>query len=244
METNKSMSSFKTSTSLFLETIPFFLVNILFRLCSYSFILVFLDYWAFIPFTIAFFINVIICGTSFIKFPESQNMEIFKQDPKGNESILPSAQIDNFECESVGWNPSIMVANSNTFSDQVNFDKELDILSPESGPCSLNKRLDVNITKHVNEDNTPVFLNSVAGFFFPSCHTKVNSLSENQIENVFDIITWQMKIYSKQILLFNTVILVVIGTIFTLVTSINSFNYKSNVLDITWFKRACLVLFI
>ena len=89
-------------------------------------------------------------------------------------------------------------------------------MSPGAINLSLQEGSLKRVSKYINEENTPVFLNSVAGFFFPACHTKVNSSTENQTgsENVCDIITWQKKIFKKQILLFNTVLLVIVGAIF------------------------------
>ena len=233
-EKENSMSIFKVSCSIFLQTIPFLLFNILFRVCCYSFILVYIDYWALIPFTTLFFINVVICGISFIEFPENKD-ELDQSRNLKCGTLNP----EEFECETIGWNPNIVVATNNIVPDELDFNEDPAVISPGAVNLSLKEdSLNVNKAKktptNINEENTPVFLNSVAGFFFPSCHTKVNSSTENNIgsENIYDIISWQMKIYKKQILLFNTVLLVIVGAIFVLVTSVDSFNYKSNVLNI------------
>ena len=100
------------------------------------------------------------------------------------------------------------------------------------------------IPRIINEQNTPIFLNSVAGLFFPACHTKalkMNDTSDKDL-SLMKILNWQKKFYRIQVVLFNSVILTVISVIYILITSVNTFNYTSNVLDIFWFKVASIFL--
>ena len=87
---------------------------------------------------------------------------------------------EEFECETIGWNPNIVVATNNILSDGLPLNEDPAVISPGAVNLSLKEdSVNVNITnkiaENINEENTPVFLNSVAGFFYPSCHTKVNS---------------------------------------------------------------------
>ena len=93
-----------------------------------------------------------------------------------------------------------------------------------------------------------VFLNSVTAIFFPSCHLHLSSklevipkLLEVRIEN---ITSWQRKFYQIQILLINSIFLLILSVIFCLVTLTRSFNYNSNILDTFWFNYLVFLTFI
>ena len=64
-EYHNSARSFKMSLYLMLSFLPFFLSNALFRVCSFSIMFVFLDYWSIIPCLILFLLNLIVFGVSF-----------------------------------------------------------------------------------------------------------------------------------------------------------------------------------
>ena len=92
-----------------------------------------------------------------------------------------------------------------------------------------------------------VFLNSVTAIFFPSCHLHLSShpkvipkLQEMKIEN---ITSWQQKFYQIQILLINTIFMVILSVVFILVTITRSFNYNSNILDTYWFTYLVFLTF-
>ena len=93
-----------------------------------------------------------------------------------------------------------------------------------------------------------VFLNSVTAIFFPSCHLHLSSdlevipkLLELRIEN---LMSWQRKFYQIQILLINSIFLLILSVIFCLVTLTRSFNYNSNILDTFWFNYLVFLTFI
>ena len=90
------------------------------------------------------------------------------------------------------------------------------------------------------EESMSVFLNSVTAIFFPSCHLHLSSqlevipkLLEIKIEN---ITAWQLKFYQMQIILINSIFIIILSVIFCLVTMTRSFNYNSNILDTFWFN--------
>ena len=93
-----------------------------------------------------------------------------------------------------------------------------------------------------------VFLNSVTAIFFPSCHLHLSpkleiipKLLEIRIEN---ITSWQRRFYQMQILLINSIFIVILSVIFCLVTMTRSFNYNSNILDTFWFNYLVFLTFI
>ena len=47
---------------------PFFLANAVFRICSFALIIVFLDWWSVIPFSLLLFLNLVVFGLSFRRF--------------------------------------------------------------------------------------------------------------------------------------------------------------------------------
>ena len=100
---------------------------------------------------------------------------------------------------------------------------------------------------YVNEENTSIFLNSIAGLFFPSCHTHhrdsdlVEEVCPQRLEN---LLMWQKKIFKEQVIYFNTGLLIVIIGIIILVTSVESFNYDANLLSPFWFTMASVFLIL
>ena len=92
----------------------------------------------------------------------------------------------------------------------------------------------------LREESISVFLNSVTAIFFPSCHLHLSSqlevipkLLEIKIEN---ITIWQQKFYQMQVILINSIFMVILCVIFCLVTMTRSFNYNSNILNTFWFN--------
>ena len=92
----------------------------------------------------------------------------------------------------------------------------------------------------LREESMSVFLNSVTALFFPSCHLHLSSqfevipkLLEIKIEN---ITIWQLKFYQMQVILINSIFMVILCVIFCLVTMTRSFNYNSNILNTFWFN--------
>ena len=92
----------------------------------------------------------------------------------------------------------------------------------------------------LREESMSVFLNSVTALFFPSCHLHLSSqfevipkLLEIKIEN---ITIWQQKFYQMQVILINSIFMVILCVIFCLVTMTRSFNYNSNILNTFWFN--------
>ena len=106
------------------------------------------------------------------------------------------------------------------------------------------KTVKFDICSLIDENNTPLFINSIAGLFFPSVYTLVMDtlkmkertvLTLDLFDKLFD---WQNRVMRSQTWLFNSCILVMIIVIFLLVTFVPSFNYKTNILNFFWFSMA------
>ena len=105
------------------------------------------------------------------------------------------------------------------------------------------------------EDNEPtqtksIFLNSTMAIFFPSCHIHLpptQNLVEDQKnlhEKTEKIRIWQVKVYQSQVLIINSIYMVILAVIFCLVTISKSFNYNSNILDPFWFNTCIILSFL
>ena len=173
--------------------------------------------------------NLAIAGIFFVKIePTSEESAV-------GESVNPGLDLSNevaspaYDCDSVGWSKNIV------------------IMSPrkEEAEELTSTKIDEEGTKTpeiINEDNTPIFLNAVSGIFFPICHTKA-SMKNYETEEAFSkLFTWQKSYYRIQVVIFDIVILSVIGVIYILVTSVDTFNYNFNVLNLFWFKMGFLFL--
>ena len=167
---------------------PFFLCNILFRLPAYAFILTFLDYWSIIPAVILYFLHLATCGLLFIKQENQETNEIdFPMDNIMSEStgtINPvttddegriSNGKDNWEnkptkmVKSSGliWNGDEWMSKSVCIDNSFNC-KETDRQSSKESNIEQAENNNQEDNFELNERNTPLFLNSVSGFFYPS----------------------------------------------------------------------------
>ena len=62
-----------------------------------------------------------------------------------------------------------------------------------------------------------------------------------KIENIR---SWQLKFYQIQVLITNTIFMIILSVIFFLVTVTKNFNYNSNILDTFWFNYLVFLTFI
>ena len=114
----------------------------------------------------------------------------------------------------------------------------------ETDKTSINSGSVTSVTPTViNEDNTPVFLNSAIGFFFPICYTQINMTKppkDNDSDDGYKdnpgettkldtLVTWQKKVYRNQVILFNIGILITVVTIYILVTHVADFLKRQGV---------------
>merc|ERR1711989_302459 len=99
--------SVNTSSTLLLSKTPFYMANVIFRwpvlicnvryfslrLCSYSFIATFLDFWSLIPLGILFFVNLCICGLFFTPSPSDITpADNSPADEENNDDIESNGQ--------------------------------------------------------------------------------------------------------------------------------------------------------
>ena len=181
----------------------------------------FLDLWSLIPLVILFFSNLCICGLFFTPSPPDVGPVENSVGGEDDEEVESSGQ---YETDSIGWNRNIV------------------ILSPkrEAPPSELSDR---NRTPDlVDEENTPIFLNAVAGLFFPICHTEAVTEGSISSESLSTLLSWQNRFFKVHVLVFNVLIMTTVIVVFFLVASAPSFNYNYNVLDYNYFKAGCSFL--
>ena len=103
--------------------------------------------------------------------------------------------------------------------------------------------------EHVPVTPTPVFLNSLLGFFLPIAYSlpepERTVPEESTIgSQVKEHSERQTKALRSQALLVNTCTLIVVVAIYCLVTHTSTFNYRSNILTPWWFTIAFLYLLL
>ena len=79
------------------------------KLCAYSFIATFLDFWILIPLGILFFSNLCICGLFFTPYPPLPE----ESPPKEVDSVEDNEEIESnghYETDSIGWNKNIVIS--------------------------------------------------------------------------------------------------------------------------------------
>ena len=214
-------------------------------MCSYSFTLLFLDLWSVIPILVLYILNLALCGVFFTKIED--NIREKKTSKKENtienandfDDLKSKTQDEEFDIDQIGWNKSLAILSPKKEMPDIINDSALHNIE------NINTSKDsISTPRIINEDNTPIFLNSVAGLFFPACHTKAlktNDVYEEDL-SLMKILNWQKRFYRIQVVLLNSVILTVLSVIYILITSVDTFNYSSNVLDIFWFKFASVFL--
>ena len=246
---------------IFLCTFPFFLVNILFRLPAYAFIMTFLDYWSIIPAVILFILQLALCGIFFIKQDNSKDEEEVPMDNIMSEStgtINPTSTDDEGKTDEVDGPPKELIWTGDDWMSQSTLGQAGGVKhrQPSSRNESVEKEdiigqnievenegVEVKVEDLITEMNTPLLINSVAGFFFPCVHTSLGhrdaaetSAQTAALQFLEKLHAWQMKVITAQVLIFNIGLIIVLITIFVLVAGVQSFNYKTNIFNFFWFS--------
>ena len=244
---------------------PFFLCTVLFRLSAYAFILTFIDYWSIIPAVILYIIHLGTCGVFFIK-QEGKNIDDdLPMDNIMNAStgtINPANTDDEGNTDEVSGPTKGLVWNGDEWMSKSCVEGEikqrcLKSHSPHQNGTSNEEenesKIELDVASFVHENNTPLLINSVAGFFFPCVHSTVSyhdagsstlSAQPNCLQFLEKLLAWQMKVIMAQVMIFNLAILIVLTVISILVTFVHSFNYKTNIFNFLWFTIIISFLFI
>ena len=163
----------------------------------------------------------------------------------------------------VPWNPSLGILSPPTPSPNMEMVTEHVATQPEMDLPDARGETRVNLLErmqslisssdktdtpnYINEDNTSIFLNSITGMFFPSCHTHLEVIGSDlsssdpgaffirNKERQEKLLVWQCGVYQRQVYLYNSLLMVMLAIITILVTGVQSFNYYSNVMDSFWF---------
>ena len=249
--------------------LPFFLCNILFRLPAYAFIMTFLDYWSIIPAVILYIVHLACCGLFFIKQENMDNqgielpmdnimsestgtINLVTTDDEGRtdtrnedrESHPAKAVKSRGKSSELIWNGKEWMSTSVCVGDTSNKNTERQ-LSRNSDFESSGNNNEEKENFEINERNTPLFLNSVSGFFYPSVNsTLVIKSGYSCLRILQDFQKWQLQIIMTQVLIFNCAALIIVIVIFILVTFVDSFNYKGNIMDSFWFSMMTLYLLL
>ena len=176
-----------------------------------------------------FVANLAIAGIYFVQTePTSEENDLAESVNPGLDLSHDIASPD-YDVDSVGWSKNIVIMSPRReATEQI---------------ANIGDEEEISETPEIiNEDNTPIFLNAVSGIFFPICHTSACTKDNETEEDFLKLLNWQKSFYRIQVVIFNIVILSVLGVIYTLVTSVNTFNYNFNVLSLFWFKSAFLFL--
>ena len=244
---------------------PFFLCTILFRLSAYAFILTFIDYWSIIPAVILYIIHLGICGVFFIK---QEDKDIDDNLPMDNIMSASTGTInqantdDEGNTEEISGPPKGLVWNGDEWMSKSCVEGEIKqrclksespLQNGTSNEDGNGNEIELDVASFVNENNTPLLINSVAGFFFPCVHSTVSyhdagsstlSAQPNCLQFLEKLLAWQMKVIMAQVMIFNLAILIVLTVISILVTFVHSFNYKTNIFNFLWFSIIISFLFI
>ena len=244
---------------------PFFLCTILFRLSAYAFILTFIDYWSIIPAVILYIIHLGICGVFFIK---QEDKDIDDNLPMDNIMSASTGTInqantdDEGNTEEISGPPKGLVWNGDEWMSKSCVEGEIKqrclksespLQNGTSNEDGNENEIELDVASFVNENNTPLLINSVAGFFFPCVHSTVSyhdagsstlSAQPNCLQFLEKLLAWQMKVIMAQVMIFNLAILIVLTVISILVTFVHSFNYKTNIFNFLWFSIIISFLFI
>ena len=244
---------FKVCQHIVLCLFPFFLSNILFRLPAYAFILTFLDYWSIIPAVTLYILLLALYGIFFIKVEKSNINESFAMSNEVNRStgtVNSLSENDDGKTEEMDGSPSGLVWNGyewmsssyvqgktilqrqkSTEIESVEVEQK-NSLEDDSRVTEIN-----NIASLFNENNSPIFINSIAGFFFPCVYTTIECDGVQNISLKFyeKLLASLTKVIMAQVFLVNISIIFILMTILILITFVYTFNYKTNILNFRWF---------
>lgn len=242
-----SLTRSKVCQHLVLCFFPFYLCNILFRLPAYAFILCFIDIWSMIPAVILFILQLALCGLFFIR-QESEDQDLPMDDLMvGSYGTINEASTDDEgRHDQVDGPPGLVWDGEQWISRSVmgNIESPRKV-NIEDGVSQTTQLENIDPVSLIDEQNAPLFLNSLAGIFFPCVHI-VFKITESSkfcsLKVISELLRWQMKVMMSQTLLFNISIIVVLFSIFILVTFIESFNYKYNIFNFFWFSVMTIYL--
>ena len=231
-----SLTKSKVCQHLVLCFFPFYLCNILFRLPAYAFILTFIDIWSLIPGLVLYVLQLALCGLFFIRQePEEADVPL-DNIMKGSTGTINQASTDDQgrPGQTLVWDGQHWTSNSVTGNSarQRLENNQIDF-------CEGAEDASLDPVRLIDESNSPLFLNSLAGYFFPCVHLEFNPEQRTNISSlrrVSQLTQWQLKVTRAQTFLFNINILVVLTSVFILVTFVQSFNYKYNIFTFSWFS--------
>ena len=238
-----SLTKSRVCQHLVLCFFPFYLCNILFRLPAYAFILTFIDIWSIIPGLVLYVLQLALCGLFFIRQePEEADVPL-DNIMKGSTGTINQATTDDqgrseqaLVWDGQHWTSKSIMETSSGKQRQAVLESDGDEEEERRKKVELSEEEDeTSVKTMIDELNTPVFFNSLAGCFFPCVYTLVTRQRGLTLRDIEDLVMWNMKVIMFQSFLFNLATLSILLAIFILVTFIESFNYKTNIFHFSWF---------
>ena len=233
-----------------LTLFPLLLCNVIFRLVSYAFIVTYIDYWAFIPGAVIYLSCLSMSGIVFIK--QEGGLEEGGGEGGGVEEAGEDIHLDDLLTvndtgeDQVSASSRGLLWNGSEWMSSSQFKGTAPGVKNESAG---EDRENVDISNLINENNSPIFINSVAACFFPVVYTlfmeeaEVKRKAQN-INFITRFLDWQQSILSYQTSLVNSCLIIVLLIIGILVTFVPSFNYRTNILDYFWFSTIVVFLVV
>ena len=236
-----SLTKSKVCQHLVLCFFPFYLCNILFRLPAYAFILTFIDIWSIIPGLVLYVLQLALCGLFFIRQePEEADVPL-DNIMKGSTGTINQATTDDqgrseqtLVWDGQHWTSKSIIETSCEQRQPSVLESDGDVEDERRNKVDMSEG-ETSVKTMIDELNTPVFFNSLAGCFFPCVYTLVARQRRLTLRDIEDLVMWNMKVVMFQSFLFNLAILTILLAIFILVTFIESFNYKTNIFHFFWF---------
>ena len=148
-----SLTKYKILLSEVLISFPYYLANVMFRIISYVYIIIYIDFWAFIPGTILYILNAAILV---IKQPISGNN--FENNTGAGElqSENPISDKEYPDKKTLIWDGKEWISKS--IEDLKDFE--------ENNPEDISVTTDE--TAMENHIYSPVFINSIVAYFLPA----------------------------------------------------------------------------
>ena len=215
---------------------PFYFASVSFRLVSFAFIITYIDYWSAIPGTLIFILMVGLFGVFLIK----------------NNSSSEEIHLDNMtELENNhAFEDDKVVSTSAGTSDLIWNGKEWlseSICKPNAHDNVVLKEGEEETIFDINETSCPLFFNALTSFIFPvvyipNINTKGNlSYTKDTIKS-FKL--WQSKLIFFEVLIINSSIIINLLVVGILVTFVDSFNYRYNIISFFWFNFILMALIV
>ena len=215
---------------------PFYFSSVSFRLVSFAFTITYIDYWSAIPGIFIFILMIALFGVSLIK-----NHSSAEEIHLDNVTELESNPVHEFEnISSSSAVPSDLIWDGKEWLSE-------SICRSKPGENVIVKEEEEAKNFDVNETSCPLFFNALTSFIFPVVYLPNVASKGNNLSSLKDIDKfrlWQRKLIFFQVLIINSSILINLFVVGILVTFVQSFNYRYNIISFPWFTFILMTLIL